>query len=327
MSDPKVSIILPYLNGSEYLEDITKSLQEQIFQDFEVILVLDKRSIDDYDMISESFDGFSDARIIVNEERGLGSARNLGIAESRGEYIWFLDMDDYAYPDFLSSLVTILGDNDADIVFCNNYHTFGKDIPQIPDEKYTIKCEDSESAIRHINDYPVYSWSRIQRKSVFDDERALFDNTPALEDYGQTVREVSCCSKVCYYDKPLYLYRKSKISATMINRSREIESMEQIAELNMQLIEDMYPSCVEDYRKGLIEKMIRQRAFSKYGIFRKGYRQSLAHRLIKDSDKRTIEMKVFRFSGLLYFLILFPFTRFKWDRKEGYWKEPDFSKK
>ena len=98
---PKVSIIVPIYNVKPYLKECLDSILVQTFSDFELILV-DDGSTDGSERLADSY-ALSDPRVkvVYKENGGLSSARNAGLDLACGEYIYFVDSDDYIEPDTL----------------------------------------------------------------------------------------------------------------------------------------------------------------------------------------------------------------------------------
>ncbi|WP_050751316.1 glycosyltransferase family 2 protein [Helicobacter pullorum] len=118
----KLSIIMPVYNAGKYLEDALKSVVDQKLPDMEIICV-DDGSTDGSLEILEKF-ALLDARVKVftQHRKGVGSARNLGLAKSVGKYIWFIDADDWIPHNSCEELYGIAEKNKADIVyFCVDY--------------------------------------------------------------------------------------------------------------------------------------------------------------------------------------------------------------
>ena len=318
----RVTVTVPILNGSNYLEGCIVSLKAQTFRDFEIVFVVDDRTDDDsLEIIEKLCEGMDYRTVIQTERTGLAGARNIGIDEAKGEIIWFLDVDDHPYETFLEEMVSILDKNDADIVFCNHYEFCKRIIPDIPEHDYKVKIVDKEKALSNFIDLPVYSWSRIQKKSLFDDGRARFIQRPAAEDIEQTVRSIAIAEKICYYEKPLYVYYKSDKTAVKRNRSREIESIEATARSLISFLDESGIPYDDIFKKHLAERIMRQSAFASYKEFSKSYKESYAHVLIDELNDKTKEMKVYSLSKTLYYLALYRYTHGKWDKKEGLWKE------
>ena len=316
---PAVSILVAYYDNSRHIGGIVDALKRQSFTDFETVVVIDRRSEDDLPLVREGFSALGNVRCVVQEGSGLGDARNQGIREASGEYVWFLDMDDVPADCFLEDLVRIIREEDADTVFCNHFQETGDVIPGIPDLQYSVKSFTGEEAVGIIDSFPVYSWSRIQKRSLFSAGDCCFRNLKAMEDYDQTIRQVACSEKVCYYDKPLYVYRKTPDSATLKNRVHEIDTMEDIASTAFPFVKERCPASYEAFRTCMINRLMRQMAFAPYKEFRKGYKATRAHALIDECENPTREMKIYQLSGTLYFLALYRYAHGKWDKKEGVW--------
>ncbi len=104
---PKASIIVPAFNVSETLPQTLKSLLNQTFEDFEIVVV-DDGSSDDTAQITRAFGADTRVKLILQRNRGLAGARNTGIAEARGEYIGFCDADDLWQPKKLANHIAHL---------------------------------------------------------------------------------------------------------------------------------------------------------------------------------------------------------------------------
>lgn len=105
MDNIKISIILPVFNEEEYIKATLDSIFNQDFDDFEVIVVDDGSSDKTFDIVKETFENSDiNNQIIRQENRGAGAARNKGISLARGEYIVFVDGDDYILTNHLKEL-------------------------------------------------------------------------------------------------------------------------------------------------------------------------------------------------------------------------------
>src|SRR5215216_4005099 len=99
-TSPTVSVIIPVYNGIQYVSAAIESVLNQVFTDYEVIVINDgSPRTEDLERRLDPFRG--EIRYLKQENRGPGGARNTGILAARGEFIAFLDADDYWQPDFL----------------------------------------------------------------------------------------------------------------------------------------------------------------------------------------------------------------------------------
>ena len=113
----KVSIIVPVYNSEKYLKKCIQSIINQEEKDLEIILVDDKSKDRSLDIIESYKDKYpSQVKIVENEtNRGAGYSRNQGIEVATGEYIGFVDSDDYIEKDMYSKLLELIEQKDSDI--------------------------------------------------------------------------------------------------------------------------------------------------------------------------------------------------------------------
>lgn len=112
----KVSVVIPVYNAKDYLQDCINSLLNQTLQDCEYIFVNDG-STDNSCEIIEDYQKKDDRIVLINQEnKGIGEARNTGIKIAQGEYLGFLDNDDFFKSDFLEALYNTASRNDLDIL-------------------------------------------------------------------------------------------------------------------------------------------------------------------------------------------------------------------
>ena len=114
-----VSIILPVYNSEKYIHKCINSILNQIYANWELIVIDDGSSDNSFNIIKEFAD--MDKRINLHhfENRGVAASRNTGIMLAKGEYITFIDSDDYVTPDYLDKLVNGIEMYDCDISSCD----------------------------------------------------------------------------------------------------------------------------------------------------------------------------------------------------------------
>ncbi len=115
---PEISIIIPIYNSEKYIEQCINSILNQTFKNFELILINDG-STDNSRVICERYEN-KDKRIKLFNigNRGVSSARNLGIENSRGKYIMFCDSDDYVKNTWCEELYKLIKDNNNSYIVC-----------------------------------------------------------------------------------------------------------------------------------------------------------------------------------------------------------------
>ena len=120
-----ISIIVPIYNVSAYLSACIESIQCQSFQDIEIFLVDDGSTDGCFEICEEYKQQDSRIRVIHKANGGLVSARKAGIRAASGDYIAFVDGDDWIEPDMYERMYKVITEQDVDIVMCSRYEDVG----------------------------------------------------------------------------------------------------------------------------------------------------------------------------------------------------------
>ena len=112
-----ISVIIPVYNVEEYLRECIDSVLNQTFSDFEVILVNDGSTDSSGEICDEYVEKDERVTVIHQKNGGLSVARNIGLSEANGKYVYFLDSDDYISENALATLLNIAENDSSDIVF------------------------------------------------------------------------------------------------------------------------------------------------------------------------------------------------------------------
>ena len=117
---PALSFIIPVYNVERWVPGCLESVVQQGFEDYEVILVDDGATDGSPQICDEYAARYPQIRVIHQENQGLSGARNTGIREAKGEYVYFVDSDDFLVPNSLSKVLEIALSNDADVAGFNS---------------------------------------------------------------------------------------------------------------------------------------------------------------------------------------------------------------
>ena len=215
---PKLSIIVPVYKVEQYIHKCVDSILNQIFKDFELILV-DDGSPDNCGTICDEYaQKDKRIRVIHKENGGLSDARNFGIDASQGEIIGFVDSDDYLDKDMYNQMIAYLEENDCDVVCCDTYIVRGDKKKFKPRYKEN-KIFRNEQAINEIlnGNLDNAAWNKIYKRSVIKDIR--YPKGRIYEDVATTYKFIFNAGKVGYMSKPFYNYikRKGSIVASGFN--------------------------------------------------------------------------------------------------------------
>ena len=203
---------MPVYNVEKYLSDSISSILNQTFSDFE-LLIIDDGSTDNSGKISEDFARLDKRINVIHQENaGQSAARNTALDMCSGEYITFVDADDYIAPNFLERLLVLKEQYKADSVI-TSYQKF-QDIPvnQKPSERIEV-FSGKEYARKAIGPRVLgfYAWGRIFERKVFAEQR--FPVGKIYEDMLLIPYIMYDMKKIVYTHENLYFYRQREGSS------------------------------------------------------------------------------------------------------------------
>ncbi len=223
--DKLVSVIIPIYKVEEYLRECVENIMNQTYKNLEIILV-DDESPDRCGEICEEYKE-KDGRIVVihKENGGLSDARNAGMKIMKGEYIVFVDSDDYMAPDGIEYLVKLLEERDADMVIGGErsvLDTGEVTFTTMPDDREVIEEMDVEEALVELFVNGCSSWGRVYRRAVH--EGIEFPKGEINEDEAIMVRLIERCKKIVKTNRPVYDHRvrDESITTTKFHRKKLI---------------------------------------------------------------------------------------------------------
>ncbi len=187
-----------------------ESILRQTFRDFELILVDDGSPDNCGSMCDEWARKDSRIRVIHKKNGGLSDARNTGIENSTGEWISFIDSDDWIAEDMLETLYSIAVQNDADLAICNSVKVDEsgntiEDKPEVPDGVFTADAFWKQYATTRSWRYYVVTWDKLYKRDLFNTLR--FPIGLIHEDSYILYDLIRCCKKIAMTDKIGYFYR------------------------------------------------------------------------------------------------------------------------
>ncbi len=248
----KVSVIIPIYNQEKYLFDCLESLHRQTLKEIEFILVNDG-STDTSQQICEDFVNKDSRFILINQENGgSASARKTGMLKATGEYLGFIDSDDWAEEDMFEKLYSCAKEFDVDIVFCNCYRNFidrqekcGKQMREgyynrkqilteiLPYSLAGIDSKGRNKVIRWANYLRLYRHSLIKEYNVYNDPR--FRRCQDL----QITFEATLYAQSYYYLDEEYLYHNRVVENSQ-SRGYTVNFWKKLNILIEKLYQDVY---------------------------------------------------------------------------------------
>ena len=208
---PKISVVVPIYNVSAYLAHCLEPLRTQTFQDFEAILVDDGSTDNCAQIISEFTAKDSRFSVISQPNMGVSAARNRALEVARGEFIAFLDGDDFVRKDFLEVLYRTAQRYDADIALCNYNLYWDQSGFRLPYPLHMRPGVYSSQRLLQvlIRDFCIqnYLWDKLFRRSLFVEHNIRFPD--------MCFEDIVVCTQLFYFARraavtkePLYYYVK-----------------------------------------------------------------------------------------------------------------------
>lgn len=181
----KVSVVVPIYNAEKFLKEAIDSLINQTLAEIEIILVDDGSPDNCGRIIDEYANKHSNIIAVHQENGGLSNARNAGMAKATGEYIGFLDPDDFAEPEMFEKMYYSAKENDSDLVFCGYKEVFSPSYIENRKIKISRLTGDTfDLAYANVFDgLGAYAWNKIYKSSIIKSNGILFpDGVTIVED-------------------------------------------------------------------------------------------------------------------------------------------------
>lgn len=216
MEKDLISIIVPVYNVEKYLEKCIQSVLKQTYKKFEVIFINDGSTDNSLDILKK-YREIDERIIIINKvNAGTGAARNDGLDRAKGEFISFLDSDDWYEQDYLEKLYKNLKTNNSDVAICNLKVVYEnekkvKNLNIYSFQKINLK-EEPKKLLR-ILEMPVL-WNKLYKMEVIRKYRIEFPTLSKGEDVIFLYRFFSNVFNVSKTEENLYNYIKRNNSAT-----------------------------------------------------------------------------------------------------------------
>lgn len=210
MNNPLISIIVPIYNVEKYLQRCIESLLVQTYKNIEIILVNDG-STDSCADICNRYNIYDNIKVINKQNGGLSSARNKGIELSRGEFILFIDSDDWCEPNMVEMMTKKIIEDQSDISICGYKIEYSKSKFTI-DKALNFKNESLNHLIPDIICQLDYQgmfnvvWNKMYKKQIILENNLFFelDGIPGEDllfncEYFRYIRKISIVKECLYY--------------------------------------------------------------------------------------------------------------------------------
>lgn len=209
-----VSVVVPVWDVAHLLPRCLDSLLAQTYRPLEILVVDDGSRDGSLEVMREYEAQHPEIRVISQEHRGLGPARNAALSIAGGEYVFFVDADDWVEPDYVADLVGIAVSTGADVVVCGFwFHKWGlkAPFPFLPHAPLLTGRQAAERSLV-LTRMPAFAWNKVYRRSLFHADEPF----PSIfyEDLATTTRVLARAGTVAITRRAYYHYCLRKESIT-----------------------------------------------------------------------------------------------------------------
>lgn len=256
LTPPAISVIIPMFNAEEYIDECLKSLLTQTFKDFEIIIV-DDCSADNSVQIAESYIPQFDGRLRIEKtEKNSGGGgyvpRNIGLTLARGEYVYFMDADDYITKNALETFYNAAKEYDADVVYTSAHYDLTK-----PNEMRVLKDKENQQLLNdNVKDIPVLTiddpqknierllvvgnfkvpWTKFLRRDFLIENGITFPTIVVGGDFIWGIHVYCRAKRFLRIQSPLYFYRRYSSSSVSTKNTNSPEQIYYVVSAFLALI-------------------------------------------------------------------------------------------
>lgn len=201
-----ISIIVPVYNVEKYLEKCVKSIINQTYKNIEIILVNDGSKDNSGKICEQLKEKDNRIKIIHKENGGLSDARNAGLKIARGEYIGFVDSDDYIAEDMFETLYNLNKKYNSEISIVSYYEMYNGKVISVRDTKKLEEMTKIEAIKELLMDTKIqsYAWNKLFKRELFNNIE--FPTNKNFEDIATTLLLFEKANKVVLLEEPKYYY-------------------------------------------------------------------------------------------------------------------------
>ena len=234
-SNIKVSIIIPVFNAADYLAQCLGSAAGQTLKEIEILCVDDASTDGSLEIIKEFAKTDPKVRVFANEKNtGAGEARNRGLKEARGEYVYFMDADDYMVPDACEVLYAKAAEKGLDLLKAKAYSVDAVTQEEVLSPRYdllNLKPKDFNVITNFHKDpkkfaaLPVTPWSGFYRRAFLKENGIFFNSLKCVNDRSFHNEVIIKAKTVMFVDHFILYYRVNVPCSLIENRANNFECL------------------------------------------------------------------------------------------------------
>lgn len=223
----KLSVIIPVFNVENYISCCLESILKQPFKDFEVICINDGSSDNSLDVLQRFKN--QDERIIIIDKKneGSGIARNAGLSIAKGDYIYFVDGDDWVEENVFGKILSKADELNTDILIFGGlsyYNGKGKkggySADKLP-KKYLNKVFSSKEIKNNIFKFPSTAWTKLYKRDFLVKNNIKFQNIKVGQDQLPFFHSMVKAERIALLPENIYCYRKNRKGSAMTVKKKK----------------------------------------------------------------------------------------------------------
>lgn len=226
-----LSLILPVYNVEAFLGKCLDSCLRQDLpkSEYEIIVVIDGSPDNSIEVAKKYQKENDNIKIILRDNGGLSAARNTGLAAAVGDFVWFIDSDDYIKENILADIASRLIDNQLDSLWLDwqNVDEDGNVLPPFAPHIYhrNLDVMSGKKFMANVLSNYLYAWSFIFRRSFVNENNLLFTEGMFYEDTDFAFRSLPVVQRIQFYDKVCYNYLQRQGSIVHYMNKRKLEDI------------------------------------------------------------------------------------------------------
>lgn len=273
-TNPLISIIVPVYNVQDYLRKCIDSLLNQDYENCEIVLVNDCSTDESPRIAKEYVAKHPNKCILVNHEKngGLSAARNTGIKHANGEWLSFVDSDDWVSKDYVSGLYDTAIKEHADIVIGGVVYAYDNGVLRSADSYGNLKNGAANKDI--IAQCRSYACGRLFKSVLFSESGICFPvDIRRSEDIGTIIPILTRAKRIAIFEKEVYFYYQRNTSLSLSNQNIDLsfypKTVKRMIELSKTGFEqELEFRCIHELLYGMVYLMI---------LSKKGRKEFIAH--------------------------------------------------
>lgn len=253
-----ISIIVPTYNNEKYIKDCLESLIKQTYYNIEIIVINDGSTDNTYNILKQYEEKDNRIKIINRDNSGVSRTRNIGMDIAKGQFITFVDADDWVETNFIEELYKCAIENNSDIVRCNYYKVLNskKSVMKIKDVEYKkYNIDNINIPISNFivpqngnENFVMLLMIKNTKEKVYFRENIIY-----LEDMLYYFDLLCFRKNIAFLDKELYNYRINNNSVTN-NSSKNIELIEQLFKVREMVFQKLDENLIINDKENLKRK-------------------------------------------------------------------------